>query len=275
MKYLLLLPAVMLFLVFTAWPLAEVVRLSTFQTNFIVTRFIGLGNYIAAFSSPAFLQSIGNSFLYCAIMVPAIAGSALGIALLVFHMSKRWQDATRLILYLPALSAGLIISQFWKWIFHARGPANWLLSLLGLPAMQWWAQTATAVPIISTAISMASLGGYLIMVLAAMLSIDRSLLDAARIDGASTGQVNRRIILPLVMPTFLLVCLLVAISAFQIWENIYALAPYDHAATMTWEIYKAGFQASRYGLASAEAIVLVAIMLLLASAKGRVEKWGT
>ena len=257
---------------FTLWPLAEVVKLSLYKTNFIKTTFVGLDNYIYALTDPDFLQTIINSFFYALILVPGQILAALLIALSTYSLNKRWQDFTRIILYVPVLSAGIIIAGSWKWIFHIDGPINWVLSIFNIQAINWFAQGSTAIPVISLIVIFSTFGSNLIILLAAILSIDKGILEAARIDGASENQIKWKIIVPIISPVIALIGLLSAINAFQIFENIYALAPQTYAATITFKIYQTGFMFSKYGIASAEAVILLIIVLSLSIIKKRFEK---
>jgi len=257
---------------FTIWPLAEVVKLSLYKTNFITTKFVGLDNYIYALTDPDFLQSIINSIFYALILVPGQILAALFTALSIYSLNKRWQDISRIILYVPVLSAGIIIAGSWKWIFHIDGPINWLLSIFNIEAVNWFAQGITAIPIISFIVIFSSFGSNLIILLAAILSIDKGILEAAMIDGASEHQIKWQIIVPIISPVIVLIGLLSAINAFQIFENIYALAPQTFATTITFKIYQTGFMFSKYGIASAEAVILLIIILVLSLIKKKVEK---
>jgi len=256
---------------FTIWPLAEVVKLSLYKTNFITTKFVGLDNYIYALTDPDFLQSIVNSIFYALILIPGQIFAALFMALSIYSLNKRWQDISRIILYVPVLSAGIIIAGSWKWIFHIDGPINWLLSIFNIEAINWFAQGVTAIPIISFIVIFSTFGSNLIILLAAILSIDKGILEAAMIDGAHEHQIKWQIIVPIISPVIVLIGLLSAINAFSIFENIYSLAPQGFAATMTFHIYQSGFMFSKYGVAAAESIILLLIVVTLSLIKKKVE----
>ena len=270
MKYLLLLPAVILALLFTVWPLVEVVRMSLTATNFITTKWVGLANYAASLTDKAFLLAMANSALYIVLVVSMVTAGSLAAALLVFPLPKRWHDAARFVFYIPALSAGIIIANVWKWIFHINGPINWMLGVVGMDEVSWVAQWYTAIPMVSIVVSLSTIGSTLIIYLASMLSIDKSLFDAATIDGASPRQVKWRIVVPIIAPTIGMMALLAAIAAPQIFETIYAMAPYDYSATLSYHIYRQAFQMSQYGKASAQAIVLLLLTAGMVVAKNRI-----
>lgn len=263
MRFLLLLPLVFFFGLFTLWPLVEVVSLSMFRTNFIKSVFVGLDNYIQAFSDPDFIQSILNSLCYSAILVPGQLLVALFFAAILYDMHSKWQSAARILFYIPVLSSGIIIAASWKWIFNSNGLLNWFIG----KEISWFGQAETAIPVISFIVVFASFGINTMMLLSSMISIEKSLFDSARIDGANNWQILRRIVFPIISPTIIMILFVSIIGGFQIFENIYMLVPQTYAATVTYFIYQQGFEFSRYGLASAESIILLAIIGILYLAK--------
>ena len=266
MKYLLLIPAAVFCAVFVAWPMFEVVRLSLTKTDYITTTFVGLRNFTAMLHDPAFLRSVLNSGIYIALIVPMQTGAALLVALVASNLPKRWQDATRIVFYVPVLAAGIIIAQVWRWIFHLDGLANWILGT----DIAWFARWFTGIPAISLIVAMAGVGGAIIILLASILSVNRSILESATIDGASRRQIALRVVIPTIAPTIALVALLAAIAAPQIFETIYALAPYEYTATMAFRIYQDGFMTSHYGRAAAEAVAMLGLILAMTWAKNRI-----
>ena len=263
MKYVLLAPVLLFSSVFVFWPLGELFILSTLRTNFITSQFVGLQNYTKALCNPLFVHSVVNSLAYIVLLVTITIGGALGISLLVMREPKAWQDTTRVLLYLPMISAGIIIAQVWRWVFHADGPINWLLRT----DIRWFAHGYTAIPAISVIVGMSTIGGVIVVILAAVLGIDETLYDAARVDGASWWQIKTRIVVPLITPTLLVMSLISAIAAPQIFENIYALAPFEHSATVGWAIYVEAFQMSRHGVAAAMSVFLMLAMFGLSWVK--------
>jgi len=267
----LLLPAVAFFALFVAWPLVVVFSLSLQQTNFITSSFVGLKNYIDSLKDESFRQAIANSVLYMAYMVPGHVLTSLLASLAVFRLPKRWHDSSRILFYLPVLSGGIIIAQVWRWVFHMDGPVNWFLTSLGGQAVNWFGQGSTAIPVICFIVVVSSFGANVIIMLSAMQSIDVAIFDAAKIDGATWKQTKWRIIVPIILPTIGLVTLLSAIASLQVVETIMMLAPQDFAATITYSIYRSGFLFSRYGMASAQAVILLLITVGISLIKRRLE----
>ena len=272
MIFFLLLPSLIFFLLFTVWPIIEVFRLSLFSTNFIVTNFVGLQNYIDTFKNETFVQSLYNGGYYLVLMVVGITGVSLFMSLFISNLNKKWQDTTRILIYIPVLSGGIIIAQVWKWVFSNEGVANWFLSLFGIDKVFWFSQGITAIPVIVFIVVLASLGSYIIIFLSSILSIDYTIFEAARIDGATDRQIRRYIIIPILIPTIILVSLLAMIASLQIVETIMVLAPQIYAATPTYAVYMNGFKFSKWGMASAQSVILLIITIGLSLIKRKVEK---
>ncbi len=271
MKYILLLPAILFYTFFTAWPILEVIKLSFYKTNFITSKFIGLDNYIAIFSDNNFLLSILNSLFYAMLLIPGQILTALGISLYIYNMKKYWLDLSRIIFYIPVLSAGIIIAQSWQWIFKFDGPMNWLLGLLKIAPINYFGQGITSIPVIGFIVIFSTFGANVIIILASILSIDRNLFEAAKIDGASEWQIKLHIIIPMIRKTIVLIGLLAAINSFQIFEYILQLSPQSFTATMVFNIYSESFLYGKYGIGAAEAIVLLIITIGLSLLKRKVE----
>ena len=263
MKYFLLMPTLIFFLLFTLWPIIKVIEMSFYQTNFIVTRFVGLQNYVDLFNNEAFIQSIKNSLLYITILPLLNVIVSVSITFLIADLSKKWQDISKILIYIPVLGGGIILAQVWRWVFAIDGLMNWILSLFHIAPVYWFGNSVTSIVVICVIVVIASFGGYIIMLLAALTSIDKSIYEAAKIDGASDFQIKIKIILPLIKSTIALICLLSMIASLQIFEYIYALVPQQYAATITYNIYVTGFKNSKWGLASAQAVILMVITFIL------------
>ena len=268
MKYLLLAPAVVLSALFVVWPMAEVISMSMMKQHILGNTWIGFGNYMALLSDHGFKQAMLNSVGYILLCVPLQVGGALAVTMAASGLSKRWQDFTRFVFYIPCMAAGMIIASVWEWIWHREGPVNWILGT----QINFFGSTPLAVTAISITTASVGIGGMTIMLLASVLSIDKQLYDAAKIDGASDRQIKWRIIFPIILPTVWLIVLLSAIGAPQIIEYVLALAPYEHSATAAYDIYQTAFVMGRYGPASAKAVILLIWMMLMAWGKNRLTR---
>jgi multiple sugar transport system permease protein len=244
------------------------------KTDFITRSFVGMGNYLALVNDEAFRTATVNSLAYIALLVPGQVGGALLIALLVCNMGKRWKDFTRISFYLPVLAAGVILAQSWRWVFAQRGLANWIIGVFGFEPVAWFSQSITGIPAIALVLSLSAMGSYVIVILAAMEGVDKSLIDAAMVDGASWPRIKTRIVLPIVWPQVAGCATLAAINAPQIYETVNFLAPYDHTASLTYQIYTQAFRLSRHGMAAAMAVVLMLATIAMTMVKQRMDRAG-
>jgi len=262
-------PVIAIWILMFAWPVLEVFRLSTLRTNFITSTYVGLANYRDALSSGAFRLSVLTSVAYAFFMIVGSVGGAVVISLMVCRLNKRWQDVARATLFLPSLAAGVVIAQVWRWIYHRDGVLNWLVGLVGIEPVAWFAQPITAIPAVILPIITGSAGGTMIVILAAILGIPEELYDAAIVDGATWTQIKLRIIVPAIRPVIVAFAILAFAASFQIFETIYALAPYDYTATVTYRIYIDAFQIGQYGRASAQAVILLVVISAIMIEKAR------
>ena len=236
-------------------------------------------NYISIFTDPYYYKALGNSLIYAGLIVAGQISISLFMALFVFEMPHVVHDFVRFVFYVPVFASGIIIANVWKWIFHARyGVLNWLIGLVGIEPVSWFSGRYTAIGAISIMQVMGIMGFNVLIYLAAMLSIDKEIFDAAKMDGASWARIKRSIILPMIAPQVLFTVLLSMIGAFQIFEYIYLLTgggPDYGSASLMFDIYDTGFGLSKYGVASAKSVVLMVIIMSIAVIKKRLEKrWG-
>ena len=271
MKVILILPTLIFFAIFTIWPLCEVIWLSFFKTNFIVTKFVFLDNYKNVITNPDFLQSVYNSLFYTILLAPAQVFFGFVGALVVFELSKKWQDISRILFYVPVLSSGIIIAQVWKWAFGMEGPFNWLLSFINISPIAWFAKGETGIPTVAFIVLFSSIGGNIIIILTALLDVDKSLIDSGKIDGANYFQCVKHILTPAISPILKVVFIASIVNAFQIYETIMMLCPYIHTSTMTYYIYQTGFKNSNYGSAAVESILLMIIVMSLLAIQKKIK----
>lgn len=273
--YLFLLPAVISFLVFTVVPVIMVGRLSLFKTNYIFSEWVGLKHYVTTLTDPVFYKSIINSLLFSAFLIPLGVGFPLMVALSVFESGDRWQNYVRFIFYVPSLAGALVMGSIWKWIFdYRKGVINHLLGLIGIDRIMWFGYQIPAIAMISFMVAAFWMGSHLLMFMAVMRSVPLAMIDTARVDGASWGQIKRRIIIPLMSPWILFQILLSIIASFQIWESIWVMTgggPNHNTSTVLFYIYDTAFIDSHYGRGSAQSILMMLVLIALAMIQRKVQ----
>ncbi|MDI7743338.1 sugar ABC transporter permease [Lysinibacillus fusiformis] len=263
-----LLPSIVLFGTFLFYPLFKTMYLSFFLTNARgeTTVYVGLQNYIEMFTSPIFHQSMKSTFLFVLYTVPTTIIIALSLAVIANEKLKGIGFFRTIFSSTMGISVAAA-SVFWLYMFHPSiGFLNRILELFGVESIGWltdpkWALLAVAV----TTIWM-NLGFTFLVLLGGLQSIDSYLYESADIDGAGYFYKLRRITIPMLSPTLFFVITVTIINAFQTFGQIDILTqggPQNSTNLIVYSIYREAFSNYQFGTASAQAIVLFTIILIM------------
>ena len=274
--YGLLFPAMAVFTVFFFVPALYLVYISFFHWGVLssATQFVGLENFRRLFAQPLFWRSLATSGYYTLVMIPATVLASLGVALVLREaVTARRGGVWRAAVFLPHVTPVVATSIIWVWIFNPQfGLANFVLKSVGLPALGWPSTTQWALPAVMIDSLWHSLGLYVIIFLAGLANVPRELVEVARLDGAKRGRIFRRIIWPLLSPTTFFVVVLATVNSWQAFSQIYTMTGGPHGGaggpafsttTDALLVYQTAFTFDHFSLASAMALVLFAIILLL------------
>lgn len=265
--YLFIAPIFLLTSLFLFKPVIESIGLSFCEASIKTQNFIGIDNFVNLLHDRIFWLELKNTLIIVSLLVSFKITFALFVASTIVSLKGRGQTFYRAAFYLPAVSAGVVTSMVWLWIFNpVYGLLNWLLSLVGIGPIVWLGQANYARLSIVLVVFSWSIGMNIILYLAALMGIPKSIYEAADIDGVNSLQKFFRITLPLIMPTTLYLIVVDTIGAFQIWEVIYLLTgggPAYQTMTFVYRIYQLGFLYFRFGEASAHAVVLLAIIFTI------------
>ncbi len=227
--------------------------------------FVGSGNYAQILTDDTFWTSLRVTSLYAAGSVPLGLVIALALALLL-DAETRTARALRTIIYLPAIVSPVIVAAVWRFILDPeRGLLNRGLAQLGIEGPAWIRSETWVVPSFVLA-SLWAVGGQMLVFLAALKTVDRSLLDAARVDGAGPWRRLLHVTLPSLTPVILFNLLIGLINAFQIFAQPYVMTgggPGNASRFLVLYIYETGFKHLEMGYASTIAWVMVAILAAL------------
>lgn len=227
-----LVPAVVIYTVFMAFPLFNSMRLSLYQgTGLTPETYVGFANYTELFTNPLwrdrFLNALGNTFVFFAIHMLVQNTLGLLFATLLSNVNLRGRNIYRAIVFLPATLSVLVTGFLWTLILNPRwGMLNQLLEGVGLGALArpWLGDNALALSVISLVSSWQWVGLPTMMFLAGLLTISDELLEAARVDGANPFQVFWKIKLPLLKPVIGIVSVLTFVGNFNAFDVIFAMA---------------------------------------------------
>ena len=234
-------------------------------------KFVGLSNYKAILSQKEFINILVNTLVYAisttifALIIPLIIASIL-------NSKIKCSELFKTIYFLPFITPAVVIAIVWGWIFDPNiGGVNMLLKT----HYTWLFDTHLAMPVLIF-ISVWKLIGYnVVLFLTGFASIDKSLYEAAKIDGAGANETFFNITLPLLKPTTYFVLLVTAISSFQVFDLIYVMTsggPQDSTNVIVYSIYKYAFEYFDVGKSCALAYILFAIIFVLALLQRKIAK---
>ncbi|APH03512.1 carbohydrate ABC transporter permease [Bacillus weihaiensis] len=268
MTFLFLLPAIIIFLLFTVYPLLYALFTSFFDLNYLKGDrfFLGLENYKNVLSDQVFWVAVRNTVLFVLIAVTLEVIVGVIVALL-FNVQFKGISIIRSIVLLPMLLPPITVALTWKMMYeYDYGVINYILTSLGLPAIEWLSSPSWAmISIIITDVWQWTPFVFLI-ILASLQGIPKELYESAQVNGANAWQCTRFVTLPLIKPAIFLVLLLRTIETFQVFEKMYVLTgggPGNATETITFYIYRYGFKYFETGYATAATIIMVGIIVIL------------
>ena len=265
MPYLFVAPNMFIFITFIIWPAIRGFQISFFDSiDGRTFTPVGLGNYRTIFGDPTVASVAKNTATYVIFYV--LLSTTLAIALaLVVNEQKFAKGFFRAIIFLPVMLSPVVVGLIWNDVLDRKvGPLNSLLEALGGGSPGWMVEPKLGMIAVIFVGVWVHIGFYSIILLAGLQGIDRSLLEAASMDGASRTQIIRTIILPLLKPTTLVIIILSTIHGFQSFDFIYTLTgggPLGATTLIVQYIYDRAFQSPiQYGLGSAAGVILFMII---------------
>ncbi|OLD51641.1 MAG: hypothetical protein AUI58_06565 [Chloroflexi bacterium 13_1_40CM_2_70_6] len=274
-SYLFVLPTFSLFVLFTLLPVAQGLVLALQDARVTGGTFIGLANFATLADDQVFRQALGNTVLYATVVVAAQVTLALVVASLIQPLGARSRVFYRALFYLPLVNSAILVAMVWRWIFNPNpfGLANAALGTLGLGPFLWIGSSDQALLAVILSAVLTIPGGGVVLYSAAIGSLPRELYEAADLEGAGPFAKWRHITVPLLRPTTLYLVVVYTILAFQVFERVYIMTngggPNNATITIVQLIYSTAFQFGRYGLASAMAVVLFVMAIVVAIAQFR------
>ena len=268
-------PAVLLATILWVLPLVTVGGLSFFDSNLLRRAWVGFKNYVEIWGNPQWQMAVVNSFVYAGIMIVLGVGLGLLIALPASGLSKRWQNGVRTSTYLPYLAAGVIIGQFWLWVFRNAGLANYLVGLLGIAPQRWLGERWLAVPVIGFVVIMSVGCTNSVFLLAALEGVPKELREAARMDGCGVVRTWFAVDVPFIWKMIVIEIFLAFVGGFGVWETPYMLTqggPEGATASTIYAIWTEAFTKQRYGIAATESIALLSLVAGVMFVVARVRK---
>ena len=227
--------------------------------------FVGLDNYIKMFGDALLKTSTWNTILFAVVSV--VLETVLGLMIaMVICSDRRWARLVTSIFMIPMIMAPVAIGTLWRMMLDpSTGVINYLLGFLGIPSINWLSNPTTAM-ISVMVVNIWQLTPWVTVICAAGLkALPSDCLQAGLVDGATSGQIFRHIVLPLIKPVLVVVVMIRFIDAFKVFDTVYVMTnggPGSATEMLPNYIYKQGLKFFDAGYAAALAIVFVLVMTL-------------
>ena len=225
--------AMLVFCIFTLYPVLSAVKTSFLKYKPFGSEFIGLKNYQDTFKSELFFKAVKNTVLYTAVVVPLSLLIAFSIAIMILPFRKGVQSVFKSIYYLPGIASGVALSVVWLWLYDSSpdGLFNQVMTFFGLPTQNWLSSSKTSMLSLMLMAILSGQGTNIIIYIAALM-------------GIVTG----------------------VIGSFQVFQNAFMMTgggPDNSTTMIGLLIYKNAFEYSKFGLACAQAILLAIVIALI------------
>ena len=266
-------PAALVLLLVVVLPLARSLWMSLF--DIVLTRpgeepFVGLGNYIEQLTSGDFWGAAGRALYFTVVSTALELSLGLALALLMDQpLRGRW--LLRTIIILPWALPTIVNALMWRWIDNAEyGSLNALLTQTGLISdyQPWLSNSDTAMWMVIIADVWKMTPLVAILLLAGLQSVDRELVEVARVDGAGFRQIFRYILLPLLTPMILIVLVLRTMEAFKVFDIIWIMThggPANSTQTIAIYAYQTAYGGFDFGRGAALGYLMALVIVVLAA----------
>jgi len=232
--------------------------------SFLPPSFVGFDNYKAVLAASETWSTLRITLIIT--FIGLLTQIPIGILLaLVLHENLRGTKVFRSILITPMLLTPVAVGLTYRFMFDTDlGVINWALESLGIERVNWLGSQTSALFAITIVDSWQSIPFVMLLVLAALTAISPSLYEAARVDGASANQIFRRITLPLITPTLLVITMIKIMDFLKLFDTLFILTrggPGNATTTLGLWTYKTGFVFLEFSRAAALGVIITMITL--------------
>ena len=271
--YLFMLPFLIFFVGFVLYPMFMCVYTSFFDATMgREDIFVGLQNYKNLFQDQVFWIALKNTLVIVVVSVPITCIFSLWVASAISKMPVAATSAFRCIFYLPVVTGSVAVTMVWKWMFNNYyGIFNYLgKDVLGIldKNVNWLGDPKYALWCIILILLTTSVGQPIVLYVSALDNVDKSLVEAAEVDGATLKQAFWKIKWPQMMPTTLYILVITTINSFQCFALIQLLTsggPENSTMTIMYYIYYNAFKLYKYGYGNAMGVILAIIIAILSA----------
>lgn len=269
-SWLFLLPTIVFLGITALFPLLYSFYLSFFKLKLnlpnAVPKFILFGNYIKLFTDKMLINSTVNTLIFAvfSVALEVVLGLCLAMALC---SDKMWARICTSICLIPMIMAPVAVGTLWRMMLDSStGVINYFLGFFGIPGIAWLSSPKTAMLSVIL-VNVWQLAPWVSIICAAGLkALPTDCLEAATVDGASSGQIFRKIVLPLMSPVLTVVVMLRFVDAFKVFDTVYVMTgggPGSATEMLPNYIYKQGLKLFDAGYSASLAIVFVVLMTVV------------
>lgn len=274
--YAFLLPGLALFAALMVWPMLQALRMSLYHWNILpgaVSDFIGGGNYSRALHDPVFWRGFVNSAAYALLTVPT--QMALGLLVAVaLNRKVAGRTGWRTLYYLPVVTSWVVVSLVFKYLFNTDGGAvNWLLGV----HIDWLGNRWPALIALSVLGVWKGVGWSMLVFLAALQQVPRTLLEAAEVDGAGAARRFWHVTLPQLRAAAAFVTVMLVIGGFNVFISVFLMTgggPAHQTETVLSYLYNQAFTFLDFGYGSAIAYLLMVLIFVLSLVQMKLFRYG-
>lgn len=277
-SYIFLAPMLLFFVGFVLLPMGMGIVTSLFNYTMNDFSFIGIQNYLELFKDTVFQRALWNTLVIVIGSVPLVTLFSLWVATVIYEKPSGVTSFFRGVFYLPVVTGSVAVVVVWKWIFNKyAGILNYICTTLHFTDtnVDWLGSTDTAIWCILTILFTTSIGQPIVLYIAALGNVDKSLTEAAEVDGATPLRIFWQIKWPAIMPTTLYIVVITTINSFQCFALIQLLTsggPVNSTNTVMYYLYQNAFSLYRYGYANAMGVILALIIALFSALQFKVMK---
>lgn len=228
---------------------------------------VGLRNYTTIFQQDTFRTALLNVFLYSLANIVIILPLSVLLGIFLYQATIRGKNILRTLLFLPYMIPTVAVAIVWGYLYAPQyGPLNQILGWFRIPPQDWLGSVNEAMLSLVILNVWQTLGYYVVMVIAGLTEIPQDYYEAASIDGASWFQQQVYVTLPLLSRSLAFVFVILTINTLQIFDPVYVLtqgSPVNSTNVVAYQMYVTAFNYGQAGLASAMAMILLAVVLFL------------
>ncbi|HML20938.1 MAG TPA: sugar ABC transporter permease [Aggregatilinea sp.] len=278
--YLFILPSLIGFTIFFAYPAIRAVYISFLDWNLLTdAKYVGLDNYRTLFSDKRFSDSLQVTVLYVLWNIPLQTALAIFMAVMLERFSTTVSSIIRGIMILPWLMPNVVVALLWLWILDPSiGLMNEFLKVVGIGKQPFMGSPSEAIQSIAGINIWRHVGYTSILIFAGLKTIPKSLYEAAAIDGAGELTQFRKITMPLLRPVLVFVLVTSVVGSFQVFDTVAVTTeggPAGSTRVIIYYIYQQVFERQiKMGLATAASVVLFSILITVTIVQMRLLRAG-